>query len=105
MGGLTTVKEQKAFEKGLWEKIRRGGGEFQFGLRLLCVRSTGATSSQSGMSCDITSLAQYGSDSIQLKRRRVVIKRQGLTGEKERISGAASRIYLPGHHCLETCVD
>ena len=38
MGGLTTVKEQKAFEKGLWEKIRRGGGEFQFGLRLLCVQ-------------------------------------------------------------------
>ena len=27
MPGLTTIKEQKAFEKGLMEKIRRGGGE------------------------------------------------------------------------------
>lgn len=27
MPGLTTLKEQKAFEKGLMEKIRRGGGE------------------------------------------------------------------------------
>jgi hypothetical protein len=26
MGGLTTLKEQKAFEKGVWEKVRRGGG-------------------------------------------------------------------------------
>lgn len=28
MPGLTTLKEQKAFEKGLMDKIRRGGGEF-----------------------------------------------------------------------------
>ena len=27
MPGLTTLKEQKNFEKGLMEKIRRGGGE------------------------------------------------------------------------------
>ncbi|OCF32036.1 coatomer zeta subunit [Kwoniella heveanensis BCC8398] len=27
MGGLTTLKEQKAFEKSVFEKIRRGGGE------------------------------------------------------------------------------
>ncbi|ODN75055.1 hypothetical protein L202_06274 [Cryptococcus amylolentus CBS 6039] len=27
MGGLAGVKEQKVFEKGIWEKIRRGGGE------------------------------------------------------------------------------
>ena len=27
MPGLSTIKEQKAFEKGLVEKIRRGGGE------------------------------------------------------------------------------
>lgn len=27
MGGLSSLKDQKAFEKGLWEKIRRGGGE------------------------------------------------------------------------------
>ncbi|ORY30025.1 hypothetical protein BCR39DRAFT_530701 [Naematelia encephala] len=25
--GLASVKEQKVFEKGVWEKIRRGGGE------------------------------------------------------------------------------
>ncbi|OCF40640.1 coatomer zeta subunit [Kwoniella heveanensis CBS 569] len=28
MGGLTTLKEQKAFEKSVFEKIRRGGGGF-----------------------------------------------------------------------------
>ncbi|WVN86551.1 uncharacterized protein L203_101718 [Cryptococcus depauperatus CBS 7841] len=27
MGGLTTLKEQKAFEKSIWDKVRRGGGE------------------------------------------------------------------------------
>ncbi|ODN88409.1 coatomer zeta subunit [Cryptococcus wingfieldii CBS 7118] len=27
MGGLGGVKEQKVFERGIWEKIRRGGGE------------------------------------------------------------------------------
>ncbi|WVQ76538.1 hypothetical protein IAR50_006208 [Cryptococcus sp. DSM 104548] len=27
MGGLQGVKEQKVFERGIWEKIRRGGGE------------------------------------------------------------------------------
>ena len=27
MGGLSTLKEQKAFEKSVWEKVRRGGGE------------------------------------------------------------------------------
>ncbi|WWC69126.1 uncharacterized protein I206_103062 [Kwoniella pini CBS 10737] len=27
MGGLTSLKEQKAFEKSVFEKIRRGGGE------------------------------------------------------------------------------
>lgn len=34
MGGLGSVKEQKAFEKGLWEKIKRGGG----GLLVLLLR-------------------------------------------------------------------
>jgi hypothetical protein len=24
--GLSTLKEQKAFEKGIWEKVKRGGG-------------------------------------------------------------------------------
>lgn len=66
------MKEQKAFEKGLWEKIRRGGGEFQSGLRLLCVRSTGATSSQSGMSCGINlcNLPWLGRAQIALGRGR-----------------------------------
>ncbi|TYJ54156.1 hypothetical protein B9479_005167 [Cryptococcus floricola] len=27
MGGLGGAKEQKVFERGIWEKIRRGGGE------------------------------------------------------------------------------
>lgn len=27
MGGLATLKEQKAFEKSVFEKVRRGGGE------------------------------------------------------------------------------
>ncbi len=26
--GLSTLKEQKAFEKSVWEKTKRGGGEF-----------------------------------------------------------------------------
>lgn len=25
--GLSTLKEQKAFEKSIWEKVKRGGGE------------------------------------------------------------------------------
>lgn len=25
--GLSTLKEQKAFEKGIWEKVKRGGGK------------------------------------------------------------------------------
>lgn len=28
-GGLVTLKEQKAFEKSVFEKTRRGGGEFR----------------------------------------------------------------------------
>jgi len=27
MGGLSNLKEQKTFEKSVWEKVRRGGGE------------------------------------------------------------------------------
>lgn len=30
MGGLAGLKEQKGFEKGVWEKVRRGGGGFFF---------------------------------------------------------------------------
>lgn len=25
--GLSTLKEQKSFEKSIWEKVKRGGGE------------------------------------------------------------------------------
>lgn len=32
--GLSTLKEQKAFEKSIWEKVKRGGGEFRFLLPL-----------------------------------------------------------------------
>lgn len=28
--GLSTLKEQKAFEKGIWEKVKRGGGRSFF---------------------------------------------------------------------------
>lgn len=26
--GLAGLKEQKAFEKSIWEKVKRGGGKF-----------------------------------------------------------------------------
>lgn len=38
MGGLSSLKDQKAFEKGLWEKIRRGGGESSIHSWALVVR-------------------------------------------------------------------
>lgn len=28
--GLSGLKEQKAFEKSIWEKVKRGGGESYF---------------------------------------------------------------------------
>ncbi len=36
MPGLSTTKEQKAFEKSVSEKVRRGGGEPRFQAQTLC---------------------------------------------------------------------